>query len=132
MTWTGETDQNTEPERIVASELIIVDRKGKPRIRMLVEEDGTAAVEFLDRDERLRMALYLKEPDVDDEDYVIEAHSDNDSGLLVTGRLSGAAIRLGISDDRFFGRRPRLEIAEGPGWGKRRHRFPSLPPNVSD
>lgn len=122
----------TEPQKITANEITIVDRKGNPRIRMLVEEDGTAAVEFLDRDERLRMALYLKEPDVDDDDYLIEADSDNDAGLLVTGRLTGASIRLGISNDGFFGRRPRLEIAEGPGWGKRRHRFPSLPPNVSD
>lgn len=127
-----DSDTVTQPQKITANEITIVDRKGKPRIRMLVEEDGTAAVEFLDRDERLRMALYLKEPGVDDEDYVIEADSDNDSGLLVTGRLSGAAIRLGISGDGFFGRRPRLEIAEGPGWGKRRHRFPTLPPNVSD
>lgn len=127
-----DTDTATEPQKITASEITIVDRKGNPRIRMLVEEDGTAAVEFLDRDKRLRMALYLKEPDVDGDDYLIEAGSDNDAGLLVTGRLSGASIRLGISNDGFFGRRPRLEIAEGPGWGKRRHRFPSLPPNVSD
>ena len=127
-----DTDTATEPQKITASEITIVDRKGKPRIRMLVEEDGTAAVEFLDRDERLRMALYLKERDVDDEDYLLETGSDNDSGLLVTGRLSGAAIRLGISDDGFFGRRARLEIAEGPGWGKKRHRFPSLPPKISD
>lgn len=127
-----DTDTATEPQKITANEITIVDRKGKPRIRMLVEEDGTAAVEFLDRDERLRMALYLKERDVDDEDYLLETGSDNDSGLLVTGRLSGAAIRLGISDDAFFGKRARLEIAEGPQWGKRRHRFPSLPPNISD
>jgi len=132
MTTSKDTNTATEPQKITANEITIVDRKGNPRIRMLVEEDGTAAVEFLDRDERLRMALYLKEPDVDDDDYLIEADSDNDAGLLVTGRLTGASIRLGISNDGFFGRRPRLEIAEGPGWGKRRHRFPSLPPNVSD
>jgi hypothetical protein len=127
-----DTGTATEPQKITANEITIVDRKGKPRIRMLVEEDGTAAVEFLDRDERLRMALYLKERDVDDEDYLLETGSDNDSGLLVTGRLSGAAIRLGISDDAFFGKRARLEIAEGPRRGKRRHRFPALPPNISD
>lgn len=132
MTTVKDTDTATEPQKITANEITIVDRKGKPRIRMLVEDDGTAAVEFLDRDERLRMALYLKEPDVDDEDYLMEEGSDNDSGLLVTGRLSKASIRLGISDDGFFGRRARLEIAEGPGWGSRRHRFPSRPPNVSD
>lgn len=132
MTTAKDTDTVTEPQKITANELTIVDRKGKPRIRMLVEDDGTAAVEFLDRDQRLRMALYLKEPDLDDEDYLMEEGSDNDSGLLVTGRLSKASIRLGISDDGFFGRRARMEIAEGPGRGKTRHRFPSRPPNVSD
>ena len=132
MTTTIDTDTVTEPQKITASEITIVDRKGKPRIRMLVEEDGTAAVEFLDRDERLRMALYLKEPDEDCDDYIIDSGSDNDLGLVLTGRLSKASIRLGISNDGFFGKRARLEITEGLGWGGRRHRFPSLPPNVSD
>ena len=132
MTTAQGTDTATEPQRITANEITLVDRNGKPRIRMVVEDDGTAAVEFLDKHERLRMALYLKEPDLDNDDYVIEADSDNDAGLLVTGRLSGAAIRLGISHDGFFGKRARLEIAEGPGWGQRRHRFPTRPPNVSD
>ena len=132
MTTVKDIDTDTEPQKITANEITIVDRKGKPRIRMLVEEDGTAAVEFLDRTERLRMALYLKEVDVDDEDYLFEEGSDNDSGLMVTGRRSGAAIRLGISEDAFFGKRPRLEITEGPGWGKTRHRFPPRPPNGSD
>lgn len=132
MTTATDTKAVTEPQKITASEITIVDRKGKPRIRMLVEEDGTAAVEFLDRNERLRMALYLKEHDADDEDGILEAGSDNDAGLVITGRLSKASIRLGISDDGFFGKRARLEITEGLGWGGRKHRFPSLPPNVSD
>ena len=128
----NDTDTETEPQKITATQLTIVDRKGKPRIRMLVDEDGTAAVEFLDRDQRLRMALYLKEPDVDDEAYLLEEGSDNEAGLVVTGRLSKASIRLGISYDGLFGKRPHLEIVEGPGWGRRRHRFPSRPPGASD
>jgi len=128
----NDTDTVTEPQKIIANELTIVDRKGKPRIRMVVEEDGTAAVKFLDGNERLRMALYLKEPNGDDETCLVEADADNDAGLLVTGRLSNASIRLGISNDGFFGRRPHIEIVEGPGWGSKRHRFPSRPPGVSD
>jgi len=128
----NDTDTATEPQKITASELTIVDRKGKPRIRMHVEEDGTAAVQFLDRDERLRMALYLKEHDVDDEAYLLDEGSDNEAGLVVTGRLSKASIRLGISYDGLFGKRPHLEITEGPGWGRKRHRFPPRPPGSSD
>jgi len=131
---TNETDAQvaTEPQEITASKITIVDRMGKPRIRLLVDEDGAAAAQFLDGDGHLRMALYLKERNVDDEGYLMDAASDNEAGLLITGRLSGAAIKLGISDDAFFGKRPRLEVTEGTGWSKRRHRFPSLPPNVSD
>ena len=122
----------TQPQRITASEIVIVDRDGKPRIRMSVDDDGTAAVKFLDREERLHMALYLTERNSDDEDYLFESGSDNDSGLLVAGRQSGATIRLGISDDGFFGKRARLEITEGRASVKRRHRFPVLPPRSSD
>ena len=121
-----------EPQKIIASEITIVGSNGKPRIRMSVDDDGTAAVQFLDGEGRLRMALYLREPDPDDEDTFFESGSDNDSGLLVTGRQSGASIRLGISDDTLFGKRARLEIVEGRALGKRRHRFPVLPPHSSD
>ena len=132
MTTDVATNTATEPQKIIANEITLVDRNGKPRIRMAVEEDGTAAVKFLDGDQRLCMVLYLKEPDPDDEDYTFNEGSDNDAGLIVTGRRSGASIRVGISDDGLFGRRARLEIVEGQGWGKKRNRFPPLPPNVSD
>ena len=132
MTAPDEINSHSEPQKITASEITIVDRKGKPRIRMAVDTDGTAAVEFLDGNERLRMALYLKEYDIDDEDFLFEEGSDNDSGLLVTGRKSGATIRLGICEDGLFGKRPRLEITEGAGWGKTRHRVPPRPPGSSD
>ena len=121
-----------EPTTITANEISIVDRNGKPRIRMLVEDDGTAAVEFFDGENRLRMALYLKEPDPDDETAMFESASDNDAGLVVTGRQSGASIMIGITDDRLYGKRARLEILEGRAWGKGRHRFPTLPPSTSD
>jgi hypothetical protein len=127
-------DANTigEAQKIIANEITLVDRNGKPRIRLVVEDDGTAAVKFLDGEERLRMALYLKEPNVEDDDYLFAEGSDNDAGLIVTGRGSGASIRLGISYDGLFGRRARLEVTEGPGYGRKRHRFPALPPNVGD
>src|ERR1044071_2262605 len=121
-----------ETRKVVATEITIVDRNGKPRIRLHVDEDGAAAVKFFDRDEKLRMALYLKEPGFDDEDCLTETGSDNDSGLLVVGRRSGASVALGITEDGLFGKRPRLEIVEGTGWGKKRHRFPPRPPNVND
>ena len=132
MTTDVATNTATEPQKIIANEITLVDRNGKPRIRMAVEDDGTAAVKFLDGDNRLRMVLYLKEPDADDEDYVFNEGSDNEAGLIVTGRRSGGSIRVGISDDGLVGKRARLEIVEGQGWGKKRHRFPELPPNVSD
>jgi len=132
MTAKAEINPETNLQKITATEITIVDGKGKPRIRLAVEEDGTAAVKFLDGNERLCMALYLKEHDADDDDYPFEEGSDNDSGLVVTGRRSGAAIRLGISEDGLFGKRPRLEITEGVGYGRPRHRFPPRPPNSSD
>jgi hypothetical protein len=129
---TTAVDATSEAQTLTATEITLVDRNGKPRIRLGVDDDGTAAVKFFDRDEKLRMALYLKEPGLNDEDCLTETGSDNDSGLLVVGRRSGASVALGITEDGLFGKRPRLEIVEGTGWGKKRHRFPPRPPNVND
>lgn len=122
-----------ELQKIVASEITIVDSNGKPRMRLLVDEDNTAAVQFFDKTEQLRMALYLREPVGDDVDLLCdEPGSDNEAGLIVTARQSHAALRLGVLEDGLFGKRPHLEIVEGLGYSKRRHRFPPRPPNVSD
>ena len=125
-----------EPQRIVASEITLVDRRGRPRIRMVADEDGTAAVKFYDTDDQLRMALYLKEPEADDEtdgvdnaDLIIAECAE--AGLIMTERFAGS-IRLGIYNDGLFGRRPHLEIAQGAGTTKRVHLFPSRPPYVDD
>lgn len=125
-------DTAAEPQKITANEITLVDRHGKPRIHMSVEDDGTAAVKFLDGEEHLRMAIYLKEPNLDDEDLLTDSGSDNDAGLIVTGRQSRAMIRLGISGDGLYGKRARLEINEGSSWSKKRHRFPAIPPHLSD
>lgn len=132
MNSTLDSDTVTEPQTITARAINLVDRNGLLRISLTVEDDGTAAVKFLDRDQHLRMILYLKEPDSNDDACFLDEGSDNDAGLIVAGRQSGNSIRLGISDDGFFGKRARLEIVEGRSWGKGRHRFPALPPNVSD
>ncbi|HSB11039.1 MAG TPA: hypothetical protein VLM38_16240 [Blastocatellia bacterium] len=115
---------STEPQEIIASEIKIVDRKGKLRMRLAVDEDGTAAVRFFDNGEQLRMALYPREPEDSDEQTLME---DREAGLVITERSPASVIRLAINDDGLLGKRPRLEIIEGVDIGRGRHRFPPLP-----
>jgi hypothetical protein len=119
---TGVKMTSTEPQKIVASEITIVDRDGKPRIRLLVEEDGSPAIHLIDKAEKLRVALYLK----DDEDW------DSEAGLLITNSNRAATIRLWVGHDALTERRASLDIVEGIGIGRRVHKFPARPRNASD
>ena len=121
--------ESTELPQIITREITIVDSRGKRRMRLAVDEDGTAAVKFFDRDEQLRMALYLKGPEEDAEELLME---DREAALIITEGASGRAVVLGITTDGLSGPRPRLEITEGAGFGRQRHRFPARPPTVDD
>ena len=68
MTQPNGADQEAKPQRIIANEITIVDRHGRPRMRLAVDDDGTAAVKFYDNGDHLRVALFLKQPENDDED----------------------------------------------------------------
>ena len=127
MSTATDTSTATEPQKIVASEITIVDRTGKPRIRLGVDEDGTAAVKFYNANEQLRMILYLKQP-YDDDGVTMSEHGE--VGLIMIERSD--AIRLGIMEDGLFQRSPRLQIVQGVGGRKRFQVFPPRPPNVSD
>lgn len=107
-----------EPQSIVAREITIVDPEGKPRIRMQVEGDGTPVIKFLDQDEQLRMALYVKPAE--------------GTGLLITDPNHSATIRLEVGEDGLTGHHGRLEIAEGPTHPRKIHRFPPRPVSQID
>ena len=129
MTDTKNPDQETRPQRIIASGITIVDGRGRTRIRLGVDDDGTAAVKLFDQAEHLRAALFLKQRDDGDEDSHFEFEG-GELGLLMVDRAG--SIRLTIDEDGLVGKRPRLEITEAPGSGRRRHRFPPRPPSVDD
>ena len=130
MIHTNSADQEAEPQRITAREITIVDRHGKPRMRLGVDDDGTAAVNFYDNTDHLRVALFLKQPEDDDEDSLFMS-DDGELGLLMVDRRSGG-IRLTIAQDGILGKRARLEISESLLDKRRTHRFPPRPAVVND
>ena len=130
MTHANGADQQANPQRITARELTIVDRNGKPRMRLAVDDDGTAAVKFYDNNNQLRVALFLKQPQDDDEDSLFMSE-DGELGLLMVDRRSGG-IRLTIAEDGILGKRARLEISESLLDQRRTHRFPPRPAVMND
>jgi hypothetical protein len=125
MSCNAEVDQEAkQSQRIIASEITIVDRRGRPRIRLGVDEDGTAAVKLYDSGEQLRAALYLKQPEDDDEESLLVSEY-GELGLLLVDRDAGV-VRLAIGEDGLLGRRARIEVVESAG-GRRRHVFPPRP-----
>ena len=129
MTSNNDTPRTPEPQQLTASEITIVDGRGRPRIRLGVGEDGLAAVKFYDNENQMRMTLYMRQPD--DESEAVLLGDITDMGLLIVDRHAGT-IRLGIGCDGFFGRTPHLEIAQGAGFSKRVHLFPPRPPLSED
>jgi len=130
MTQPNGADQEAKPQRIIANEITIVDRHGKPRMRLGVDDDGTAAVKFYDNTDHLRVALFLKQPENDDEDSLFVSE-DGELGLLMVDRRSGG-IRLTIAEDGILGKRARLEISESLLDKRRTHRFPPRPAVMND
>jgi hypothetical protein len=130
MTYANGADQEAKPQRIIASEITIVDRSGRPRIRLAVDDDGTAAVKFYDSADHLRVALFLKQPENEDEDSLFMSE-DGELGLLMVDRRSGG-IRLTIAEDGILGKRARLEISESLLDKRRTHRFPPRPAVMND
>jgi len=130
MTQPKGADQEAKPQRIIASEITIVDRHGKPRMRLGVDDDGTAAVKFYDNTDHLRVALFLKQPEDDDEDSLFMS-DDGELGLLMVDRRAGG-IRLTIAEDGILGKRARLEISESLLDKRRTHRFPPRPAVTND
>jgi hypothetical protein len=130
MTQPNGADQEAKPQRIIANEITIVDRHGKPRMRLGVDDDGTAAVKFYDNTDHLRVALFLKQPENDDEDSLFMSE-DGELGLLMVDRRSGG-IRLTIAEDGILGKRARLEISESLLDKRRTHRFPPRPAVMND
>jgi len=130
MTQPNGADQEAKPQRIIANEITIVDRHGRPRMRLGVDDDGTAAVKFYDNTDHLRVALFLKQPENDDEDSLFLSE-DGELGLLMVDRRSGG-IRLTIAEDGILGKRARLEISESLLDKRRTHRFPPRPAVMND
>jgi len=130
MTQPNGADQEAKPQRIIANEITIVDRHGKPRMRLGVDDDGTAAVKFYDNTDHLRVALFLRQPENDDEDSLFMSE-DGELGLLMVDRRSGG-IRLTIAEDGILGKRARLEISESLLDKRRTHRFPPRPAVMND
>jgi hypothetical protein len=130
MTQPNGADLEADPQRITARELTIVDRHGRPRMRLGVDDDGTAAVKFYDNTDHLRVALFLKQPEDDDEDSLFMS-DDGELGLLMVDRRSGG-IRLTIAEDGILGKRARLEISESLLDKRRTHRFPPRPAITND
>jgi hypothetical protein len=130
MTQPNGADQEAKPQRIIANEITIVDRHGRPRMRLGVDDDGTAAVKFYDNTDHLRVALFLKQPENDDEDSLFMSE-DGELGLLMVDRRSGG-IRLTIAEDGILGKRARLEISESLLDKRRTHRFPPRPAVMND
>jgi len=130
MTHANGADQEADPQRITARELTIVDRHGRPRMRLAVDDDGTAAVKLYDNNDHLRVALFLKQPEDDDEDSLFMSE-DGELGLLMVDRRSGG-IRLTIAEDGILGKRARLEISESLLDKRRTHRFPPRPAVMND
>jgi len=130
MTQPNGADQEAKPQRIIANEITIVDRHGRPRMRLGVDDDGTAAVKFYDNTDHLRVALFLKQPENDDEDSLFVSE-DGELGLLMVDRRSGG-IRLTIAEDGILGKRARLEISESLLDKRRTHRFPPRPAVMND
>jgi hypothetical protein len=130
MTQPNGADQEAKPQRIIANEITIVDRHGRPRMRLGVDDDGTAAVKFYDNTDHLRVALFLRQPENDDEDSLFMSE-DGELGLLMVDRRSGG-IRLTIAEDGILGKRARLEISESLLDKRRTHRFPPRPAVMND